>query len=264
MISLAQIPHDSLGVLNRLTIARTVTVDLQSASSLTAVVQTGTCFIEANGDLDFVSEICEQLGWLGSALRSSSVEDGVAVCFPKIVSLDVQANAAHGPGVHVVVYCTLGFSLEPLAIKSHELGFCWSSLFRNPVLVTGYPVPRRKITSPGLEIPVNVMAELIRSRRISSFCGRRMIKGFCTILVPVSIASETIAWHLFFNSNGTRISYVDDRLKNINYEASTKLSSQDIQTKRHIVGWCSNIVDFTGTSADSFTLFFVYYGRTQV
>lgn len=55
-------------------------------------------------------------------------------------------------------------------------------------------------------------------------------------------------WHLVYEPKGSRISYVDDRLRKIEPEASIKVSMQDINNKRHIIGWCSDIVDLTGKS----------------
>lgn len=83
-------------------------------------------------------------------------------------------------------------------------------MFRNPVVVKGYPIRARTNPNTGLEVPLNVIAGLVRSKRADSFDGKLYIKGFSTLLVPTKRHTDTLIWHLLYNKDGNRISYLDN------------------------------------------------------
>jgi hypothetical protein len=114
-------------------------------------------------------------------------------------------------------------------------GQCWQGLFRNPAVVQGYPIRRRAEPRLGLEIPLNMMAELVRSRYANFFSGALFVKAFSTILWTTRYIEGVLIWHLLYNENGDHISYHDSRI--------THAMGDDIPRSaaaaRHIVGWCA-------------------------
>ncbi|KAL6849042.1 hypothetical protein ACO1O0_008572 [Amphichorda felina] len=100
----------------------------------------------------------------------------------------------------------IGLTVSPIN------GQCWHDIFKNPVIVKGYPIPQRPEWSTGLEIPLNMMAGLARSQRLDRFRDKLYIKGFSTMLVPTKQIGDVICWHMIYNKDGSRISYLDDNV----------------------------------------------------
>ncbi|KAL8364543.1 hypothetical protein RB595_003701 [Gaeumannomyces hyphopodioides] len=131
-------------------------------------------------------------------------------------------------------------------------GKCWRDLFRNPVVVHGFPVHRRPGELPGLEVPLATMAALLRTRRVSVFDGKALLKGFCTALIPTKQSGDgsnnVITWHVLFNEDGSRLSYTDSRLRRVagDFGPGNHPSFADVVNARHIVGWCNNVRNYVG------------------
>jgi hypothetical protein len=107
-------------------------------------------------------------------------------------------------------------------------------LFRNPVVVKGYPIPRRIDWNTGLEIPLNILVGLARSTCVDGFNNKTYIKGFSTLLVASKQSNETIYWHLIFNEDGSQVYFSDDLLPP---QQETQFSDV-MRSPRHIVGQC--------------------------
>lgn len=121
-------------------------------------------------------------------------------------------------------------------------------MFRNPVVVTGYPILRRPTGNPGLEVPLNVMAGLIGGQRINELMGNCYIKGLRSMLVTSGNTTGIFNWHHLVNSNERRISYLYGR----RHQAKSVLaSSSSLAAARHIVGWCPNVSHQVGESVIS-------------
>ncbi|RYP03601.1 hypothetical protein DL764_005031 [Monosporascus ibericus] len=109
-------------------------------TKLTARIKGLKFIVEASGTRYSLAEIAEELIWLGAAVRSAPQPDefGVAYCQPSIARLmsDLQPE----PGI----LWDINFKVrrESDCIRSSP-GECWFNLFRNPVVVEGYPIPRR-------------------------------------------------------------------------------------------------------------------------
>ena len=222
--------------------------ELPNGSLLRYTQQASSCLIVAVGQVDFVSEIGEQLGWLGSALRSS-LSDGVVACSPQLSDLHIRTEQAYTADAAIVASCQIDFPMVDNRMNSLSPGFCWASLFRNPVLVTGYSIPRRADPETGLELSLGVMTELVQSWQFVSLGERIILKGFCSLLVATAVVADAIIWHFLFNPEGERISYCDARLEDIEYGISGKLVWRELETRRHLVGWCSNIKEYSGNYA---------------
>ena len=223
--------------------------DLPDGTKLVGWIHDSKFMVEAFGTGVSVAEIGEQLAWLGAALRSSPYELGVASCTPFISNIHVD-NAPHPvsgtpnvPGILCKTDFTVQESEERLEPSN---GQCWHDLFRNPVTVKGYPIPRRSEPNTGLEISLNMMAALAQARRATIFGGKPFIKGFCTMLIPTRHVGDLVIWHMFFNKDGSHISYVDPRTGNISGAHQESISFFDLETARHVLGWCSNAKNYTG------------------
>ncbi|KAF5250885.1 hypothetical protein FANTH_3939 [Fusarium anthophilum] len=183
--------------------------------------------VKVEGIIDSIATIGEQIGWLGAALRSSSLRSGLATCCPQFHSSWPETGPLH----FTIDYPITHIDPEP---QGPNKGMCWHAMFCNPVIVTGYPLPKRKRYSSGLEVPLNVMSGLAMSPRIHEYKGRHFFKGFSTALVPTDKIDDMVFWHFFYDAEGSHLPY--PRLDDTEYP---DLDRQDLTRARHVVGWCS-------------------------
>jgi hypothetical protein len=205
--------------------------------------------VEACGTADFIAELGEQLAWLGSALRSSHFDNGVAYCTPRLRS--VQSNGSSGltrdPKGRPIISYEIDFLVKQKGKQILQEGTCWHDLFRNPVVVEGFPIQRRAEHGTGLDIPLHIMAGLVRARRATDFDGSLFIKGFSTLLFPTRFAGNMLIWHLLFNEDGSHISYLDPRIKSLQDPEARGISLVHLTAARvHVVGWCSEANNYAG------------------
>ena len=127
--------------------------------------------------------------------------------------------------------------------RSATNGSCWHSLFRNPVIVEGYPILARHTKENGLEISETMMTFLGNVSRAMIFKGVRLLKGFSTLFVPTACTEKSLTWHFLFNSDGTRMSYqkaMDD------CKPCEMVNSPSPGNARNFLGWSSNVTQHTG------------------
>lgn len=184
-----------------------------------------------------MAEIGEQFAWLGAALRSSPFGLGIAYCTPSISDLHIssasQQVSRSQSCPHILGKIDFVFQ-EREKRSTTSNAQCWHNLFRNPVVVTGYPIPWRSETGTGLEIPLNIMAGLARTKRVNSFNKKLFIKGFSTMLISTRQTGPTILWHLMYNIDRSRISYIQHTVPHLE-----DISIFDLEKTRHVLGWCS-------------------------
>lgn len=196
--------------------------------------------VEADGVAISLAETVEQLAWLGAALRTSPRQSGLVYYTPIVTS--ILPNNIQSQTSSIDITYEIGFIREEVSKPpSNVNGQCWHDIFKNPVIVTGYPIPQRIERGTGLEIPLNIMAGLARTQRVDRFKERVYIKGFSTMLVPTKLDEDILYWHLIYNKAGSRISYLDgfvDREQNF--------GSLDVESFRHILGWCSEAKFYAG------------------
>lgn len=138
--------------------------------------------VYATGTLETISEIGEIFAWLGAALRSSSEDGTIIYSTPYIESLDIVSRSADIASVT----CRIEFNVQSETTERVSLpskGSCWQMLFRNPVIVKGYPIRLRPAGETGIEIPLDMMAALIEAQRLTLFAGNIFIKSFSSMLV---------------------------------------------------------------------------------
>jgi hypothetical protein len=190
-----------------------------------------------------------------AALRSSPTEKITAIT--PILEISAETN-----GNSFQAY----FGQKPSDCSLHSVGQCWQDLFRNPVVVTGFPVRRRQLgQEPGLECSLGMMSGLLRARSMAIFCDRVFIKGFCTMLVPAKYSDGTMHWHVLFNEDGSRISFTDTRIQDIvgDLDLRKHLTLSGIRSARHIIGWCKAARNYAGRPSPSPPRC-IAYNRTHV
>jgi hypothetical protein len=200
--------------------------NLPDNTTLTAWIHESEFIVEASGRADFVAETGEQFAWLGAALRSSPYELGVAYCTPFISDIRVGTLSCGD------ILCKIEFTMRK--IEDHfesSNSQCWHNMFRNPVVVNGYPIPRRPESVAGLEIPLNMMTGLAGTQQVNTFNGKLFIKGFSTMLVPTKHSGDLLIWHLLCNKDGSHISYRDNTIPHVE-----NLCLSDLEHARHVIG----------------------------
>lgn len=186
-------------------------------------------------------EVAEQLSWLGSALRPSPYERGLALCKPFIVvdpgkTTDTEVTRASQTTQTSGISFLITFGFTALDKTSSEPGYCWSTMFRNTVIVHGFPIPHRASPDLGLEASIDVLAKMMIANSVEDFDERLYIKGFSSMLVATNMRDGLMSWHHAYNSEGGRISFSD-----VHDGPFTKCSFSDIESARHIVGWSPKI-----------------------
>jgi hypothetical protein len=162
------------------------------------------------------------MAWIGCALRSST-------------TTEIQYSDA------IISYkgdltSTIEISFATIPLISTEKS-CWMPLFLNPVIARGWPVPPRDNAEIGLEIPLQLMAELAGAYHAVEFEGGILMKGFSTILVPVECHNGSIQWHLIYNDTETSIQYSDAKSRCSNRMKLDKVDHKLLQTTRAFLGW---------------------------
>jgi hypothetical protein len=191
--------------------------------------------VEACGTAYAVAEIGEQFAWLGAALQSSSCESGVTCSTPSITKTHVSSDSHKLPKTRLkaILSVTIEFEVWEEDNPGSVRGQCWHDMFHNPVIVQGYPIRRRSEPDTGLELPLNLMAGLMQTRRVNSFNGKLFIKGYSAMLVPVRYSGDLLLWHHIRSQDGQRISYLDNPEP---HETNVEISR--LEQLRHVVGWC--------------------------
>ncbi|GAW26427.1 putative Pfs domain protein [Rosellinia necatrix] len=211
-----------------------VSLQLDDGAQVTLRMENGNVVVDVKGITPTIIEIGQQLAWLGAALRPSPFQTGVAICSPLInATQQYEGESATG------ILCTINFELRaPRGAPNKPQGQCWHNMFRNPVIVQGYPILQKQEAYLGLEMPLDMMATLVGSNQITDFNGRAIMKGFSAMLVAMKATGDLLVWHYIFSSDQVYQSYLHD--------VTVDVDGQDIDliqldTARHVVGWCSNL-----------------------
>ncbi|KAJ3454413.1 hypothetical protein MRS44_018307 [Fusarium solani] len=219
-----------------------VFVSEPSACKVTASLDDGKLVISASGIPEFVAEIGEQVAWMGAALQLSPYANNVVTeCTPFVE--DIRP-------VEDVLHCRIKFDFRPCREQFGVInGQCWHDMFHSAVIARGFPILRRPETNTGLEMPLDLMTLLTRTRYVDEFGLRMYIKGFSTMLIPTKRSDGMIYWHLLFNKNPEeRISYLDCRTEHATVQKA------DLEASRHVLGWCSDAVSTVGTLMANYSI----------
>ncbi|KAF2230905.1 hypothetical protein EV356DRAFT_579648 [Viridothelium virens] len=163
------------------------------------------------GDMQSIAEVGEQLAWLAAALRPSPSQSGVSLCTPSVGTFNRASN---------------------------------------PVVVTGFPTPKRSVGIRGLDVPLEMMAALIQTERINLFNESLYLKGFSSMLSLTAQVAEFIMWHLYFHNDGSHVSYLED-----DSFCQDQPSTSDLERCRHIVGWLPEAECCAGAANAKYSVF---------
>lgn len=204
------------------------------------------CSLELDvvGNVYSVAEVADEIAWMGAALRSAPDGENAAYSTAHIADLTIDSTEPTG-GSHISGHCRIEFALEVVQ-DTHlaDTGRCWRGMFRNPVIVKGYPIPCRADVDTGLEVPLDMVAALTNCQRVVNFAGVTFIKGFAAMLTAVKVVGDVVLWHLVYNPTGTYISYEDSRVP---WDSNPqKVSVEVLEKSRHIVGWTDHVRNYAG------------------
>ncbi|GCB17283.1 hypothetical protein AAWM_00168 [Aspergillus awamori] len=206
-------------------------------------------WIKISGLADSIAEVGEQLAWLGCALRSSPADSGIAYCRPFVKRLR-EGLVPEDLGLNPLYVYEIGFDIQTEEGNTESVnGCCWHGLFRNPVVAEGYPTPRRPEPDPGLEIPLGLLAGLSQVRRATTFDGKTVLKGFSVMLIPTKFSNDIVMWHMLHADSDKRLSYLEAQPF-----APISITGADLEKSRHLLGWCSDMKFYAGTSEARYTV----------
>lgn len=191
-----------------------------------------------SGDPLFLVEAAEVFIWVSSACRASSNE-GLQKCR---IELD---KVSLNPGL-LLVARTLFEDVAMEDVPSDSS--CWHAMFRNPVIVEGYPIPMRNSDERGLELSVELMLSLARTSWATVYNGALLLKGFATLLTPTLKTGKSVIWHLTVNSRGKRQSYNEG----LRHSCLRNIDEALFPGARHFVGWLRSANYLVGKSTRDF------------
>jgi hypothetical protein len=142
----------------------------------------------------------------------------------------------------------LGYKREKISPKERTgLGTCWHKVFKNPVIVRGFPILARNNDERGLEIPLNIMATLGGADRATIFGDQLLIKGHATMFVPTKRVQNSVLWHFIHKENGERISFAAAKTLCPTRATIDIVDYSCLMTSRSFLGWASSVQLCTGT-----------------
>ncbi|KAM0214176.1 hypothetical protein ACHAQI_003800 [Fusarium lateritium] len=183
--------------------------------------------ITVTGGQYLVSEIGEQTAWLVSALQAPSRDfEGLVESFAHISNLNLYRATRNGKKVaNIRASCAFTIDWGQMVGEGVPVRLYWKQLFYFPVLVRGYPILRRSVPKPGLEISLALAASIIGSDQVIQLDDRLLIKGFNMLMIATLVATDLMVWHLLVSEKGgQRISYMDPRLDGIGANTSDSIS----------------------------------------
>jgi hypothetical protein len=98
------------------------------------------------------------------------------------------------------------FRIEPHVTSAHGEntwhGQCWFAMVCDPVIATGYPVPKRDAASQdkGLEVSLDLMVAMSRADFPTIFGDAFILKGVISALVITARSEDAIMWHFMINT----------------------------------------------------------------
>jgi hypothetical protein len=162
---------------------------------------------------------------------------------------DAQARTANEICENMSIHFQIALNYHHLTDDATP-GSCWHYLFKHCLMVRGFPIRKRPKLSLGLEIPLNLVAELIDTKYLQEFDGHTFLKGYSAMLAPAERLDSLFVWHLCRSSTKDPISYLDHGMSHL-----YKIGPDDLVKCRHIVGWCYNIRNNCGAADSNYEVF---------
>jgi len=198
---------------------------------ITFEVNDSIVLVAVKGTEPAIAEIGQQLAWMGAAFRSSPSNYRMAYSKP-------LATFSSG----LIATFTFSFQVTELEPETPQRnGSCWRSLFRNPIIVEGYPILARENGEKGLEIPLNLMAGLSQASRVTSFNGGLVIKGYSTMFCPTQRIKDSVLWHYLFNYDTSRMPYYSANILCRGRAPVHQVDTVCLEQSRNFLGWASSV-----------------------
>ncbi|KAH8168652.1 gti1/Pac2 family protein [Sarocladium implicatum] len=209
------------------------TVTLPDQTVLEGRIIRGQTRVDIKGSAPSVSEAAEQLIWMGCALQTSTQASTLSYCTYDLTRLPEDAGSVDSDSKTADHSFATTFRQQPVSsgVGEHQ---CWHSMFRNPTIARGFPIKRRAMKSAGLEMPLEMMAQMMRATRIIAFNAVWYLKGFSSFLALSECRDDELLWHHVYKNDGSYAAFSD-------FEGATSsfdLSASQLQRSRHIIGWC--------------------------
>ncbi|KAL8325300.1 hypothetical protein RB597_008523 [Gaeumannomyces tritici] len=183
---------------------------LHDKTGLTAMLHSLAFLLEAVGTSGSLVEVGEMFAWITTAFRAGMGKEVVQL-------MPIVEEITDHP-------ITFTISIQPHETASEPQkpqGQCWRDLFRNPVVAHGFPVKRRP--------------------------DRKKLLGLEVTLDMAGTEEEAlVAWHVFFNGDGDRISFADPRIREAYSQAGAHAGIAQVENARHVIGWCENVKNYAG------------------
>jgi hypothetical protein len=204
--------------------------------------------VYCQGNIFELAEIGTQLAWLSSALLPQPKLNQGIVCKPRACfnrpNLGNDAKNG-GEGEDFCCHFEVTTTTFDLGKVSSANGNCWQTAMSKFVIVDGFPIRSRPSGKPGLDIPLGIAADLVGTRKVTRFKGRPLIKGFSTLLCPISWEDGVVYWHVLKSEQG-RISFADVRIDSMSTIQPGSLTLRDLENSCHVVGWCTEVEKLAG------------------
>ena len=163
---------------------------------------------------------------------------------------------AHSSNLEPSITVQLEFSITSFlydGLSTGVDGSCWHAMFRNPVVVNGFPILARHENEQGLELPLGMMSILAEAHFSTRYDTTLVLKGPCTMLIPTGQTERSITWHFILNEDGERLPYYSFRKRCPGWIAvNTDLLEHE--NTRNFVGWATSITRHLGKSYISLEL----------
>lgn len=219
---------------------------LSDGTEVAVLLDSFSVIVSALGTADSLVEVGQQFAWLGAALRSSPYPTDIAECTP-IITTVLQTSEVPADDLKqkklTNIFWKISYKIQKSTSPERQPGQCWRGMFRNPVIVQGYPILAKHERSLGLEMPLNMMAGLIGSSQVTTFDEKTFVKGFSAMLVAVRSTRDLLVWHHNYDEQGERISYNDHGLR---IKDTYNINLSDVSTMRQVVGWCADCTFHAG------------------
>lgn len=188
--------------------------------------------LEMYGPQTSICVICQQLAWLGAVCTFP--RDGLSYCH--VSSKSPFSGRRYSPATG------FKYDLTPLG---DEIQLCWHRLIGDMVIVQGFPIPPRPEAVKGLQIPLELMAELGKVLLVEHLDSGIVLKGDTGAFdfFPVDRSGEYVQWHLVDSAQST-MAYDDEKHPTrLNLE---KLPIEDLAKTVACLGWTKHVVNNSG------------------
>ena len=192
--------------------------------------------MSSTGSFAEIVELGEVLSWLGAACRNAQSKDAVQHCTPSLSAYPSKYSNL----------CRIRYSFADLeaddGLANDSQG--WRQIFRNPTIARGYPIAKSENNEPGLEMPLELAADLGQALYATTFKGILLLKGVCSALVPTKKTDNSVIWHYVLDHNLAYLAY--NQALEI-WDKTSSIDSACLKTLRHYVGWTKQSESPVGT-----------------